>query len=182
MVKFMVIRALTFKIIVAGPGGVGKTTMLRRYQSGNFIPASTTVGVNFVTHSFEYNSRSVILSIWDYAGEERYKVLFPGYCSGSAGAFAVFDITRPETLDQLSEWVEIIKDKNGGIPVLLVGAKIDAVENLQMMEHAAEQAIIFTKDHDLSGYFSVSSKTGEGIIELFDALSNAIMPKIQTIV
>ncbi|MHA2338190.1 MAG: Rab family GTPase [Candidatus Hodarchaeales archaeon] len=147
-------RPISLKIIVAGQGGVGKTTLLRRYQSGEFIPASTTVGINFVTHQIQYKSNLVILSIWDYAGEDRFKVLFPGYSNGSRGGLAVFDSTRPESLHALSDWISIIYEKNG--------------PERAFIQEKAQQ---FSKDYNLRGYFSVSSKTGEGVSDLFDFLS-----------
>lgn len=165
---------INFKIVVAGSGGVGKTTLLRRYQSGAFIPASTTIGVNFVTQQLEFEDKTIILSLWDYAGEVRFKTLFPGYCSGSRAAFAVFDLTRPETLIDLSDWIQMIYEKNKNIPVLLVGCKSDAT-GPEKMELMKEKAITFAKDHNLAGFWIVSSKTGEGVSELFDALGNKIV-------
>ena len=167
------VSTINFKIVVAG-SGVGKTTLLRRYQSGAFIPASTTIGVNFVTQQLEFEDKTIILSLWDYAGEVRFKTLFPGYCSGSRAAFAVFDLTRPETLIDLSDWIQMIYEKNKNIPVLLVGSKLDAVkpEKLELMKEKAE---IFAKDHNLSGFWIVSSKSGDGVNELFDALGNKIV-------
>ena len=168
------VSTINFKIVVAGSGGVGKTTLLRRYQSGAFIPASTTIGVNFVTQQLEFEDKTIILSLWDYAGEVRFKTLFPGYCSGSRAAFAVFDLTRPETLIDLSDWIQMIFEKNKNIPVLLVGSKLDAAkpEKLELMKEKAE---IFAKDHNLSGFWIVSSKSGDGVNELFDALGNKIV-------
>ena len=165
---------LNLKIVVAVSGDVGKTTLLRRFQSGTFIPANTTVGVNFVTQEIMVNDRMFMLSIWDYAGEERFKVLFPGYCSGSTSGFAVFDLTRPETLIDLSDWISIIFEKNGPIPVILVGTKLDSVspDRLELMR---EGAIQFAKDHNMAGFYTVSSKSGEGVNELFDSLANKII-------
>lgn len=166
------------KIIVSGPGGVGKTTLLLRYQTGEYHPAKTTIGVNFVTQQVDTVSGLVILSIWDYAGEERFKALFPGYCSGSSGGFAVFDMSRPDTLNMLSDWIEIIFEKNELIPVLLVGTKKDAVSPEQL-EYVSEKAREFATDHSLKGFYLVSSQTGEGIPELFDALANAVLETIR---
>ena len=168
---------INLKIVVAGSGGVGKTTLLRRYQSGMFIPASTTIGVNFVTQQLTFEEKNIILSLWDYAGEVRFKTLFPGYCSGSSAAFAVFDLTRPETLIDLSDWIHMIYEKNKHIPILLVGSKVDAVEP-EKLELMKERAEVFAKDHNLVSFHIVSSKSGEGVSELFDALGNKILERM----
>ena len=39
---------LTVKVVVAGPGGVGKTTLLKRHETNSYIPAVSTVGINFL--------------------------------------------------------------------------------------------------------------------------------------
>ncbi|MFW9928810.1 MAG: Rab family GTPase [Candidatus Thorarchaeota archaeon] len=169
-------RPISLKIIVAGQGGVGKTTLLRRYQSGEFIPASTTVGINFVTQQIQNTGNvPIILSIWDYAGEERFKVLFPGYSNGSRGGLAVFDSNRPESLEALSDWISIIFEKNGPkIPVILVGTKNDTLTGINS-SFVNEKAQEFCKENNLRAFFSVSSKTGDGVNELFDFLSNEVV-------
>ena len=168
-------KTLALKIIVSGAGGVGKTTLLRRFQSGQFIPASTTVGVNFVTQSIDHDGKTIILSIWDYAGEERFKLLFPGYCTGSRGGLAVFDVSRVETLILLSDWINIFTEKNGpNIPIILVGSKTDSITS-QQKEFIDQKAKQFAIIHNLRGYFPVSSKNGDNINELFDFLANLII-------
>ena len=68
----------------------------------------------------------------------------------------------------------MIYEKNRNIPVLLVGSKLDAAdpEKLELMKERAE---VFAKDHGLAGTWLVSSKSGEGVNELFDALGNKIV-------
>ena len=46
------------------------------------------------------------------------------------------------------------------------------------MELMKERATQFANDHNLSGFWIVSSKTGEGVSELFDALGNKIVEGI----
>ncbi|MHA2297112.1 MAG: Rab family GTPase [Candidatus Hodarchaeales archaeon] len=161
------------KIIVAGEGGVGKTTLLMRYQTGKFIPAITTIGVNFIVKEVDYSEKTVTLSIWDYAGESRFKALFPGYCSGSSGAVVAFDLTRPETLEKLSEWIAIIREKNGNVPILLVGTKRDII-NDENIDFLLDKSKDFCNKMDLHGCFYCSAKTGEGVTEIFYALAGAL--------
>ncbi|MHA2295834.1 MAG: Rab family GTPase [Candidatus Hodarchaeales archaeon] len=164
---------IAYKIIVAGEGGVGKTTLLKRFQTGKFIPAITTVGVNFIVKEVEYFGKRFTLSIWDYAGESRFKALFPGYCTGSSGAIVAFDLTRVETLEQLSDWIDIIKDKNDNVPILLVGTKRDIIndENIDYLLGISKD---FCNKMDLQGSFYSSAVTGEGITEIFNTIAGTL--------
>ena len=64
---------LTVKVVVAGPGGVGKTTLLKRLETNNYIPAISTVGVNFLILDHEVGETILRVAYWDYAGEDRFK-------------------------------------------------------------------------------------------------------------
>ncbi|MFX1558837.1 MAG: hypothetical protein ACFFC9_16425, partial [Promethearchaeota archaeon] len=65
------------KIVVDGYGGVGKTTMLKKLESGIFDPETKlTVGLDFF--SKEYNDifeREVTAQFWDLVGAKRFRFL-----------------------------------------------------------------------------------------------------------
>ncbi|MHA2296278.1 MAG: Rab family GTPase [Candidatus Hodarchaeales archaeon] len=162
---------MTYKIIVAGQGAVGKTTMLKRYQSGKFIPAITTIGVNFIVKEYEYQNRTLTLSIWDYAGETRFRALFPSYCNGSTGSLVVFDLTRPQTMEELEPWIKILRVQNGNIPTILVGAKKDLIENEEDLNFLHQRGKEYCNKLELKGVYFCSSLSGEGIDDIFQFLA-----------
>lgn len=164
-------RHNTVKVIVAGQGGVGKTTMLKRYQSGKFLPAITTIGVNFIVKDIEFMNKTITLSIWDYAGEERFQALFPSYCNGSNGALVVFDLTRPQTLNELDPWIRITREQNGNIPIILVGTKQDLIHEVEDFNFLLESGKRYCEKRDLKGVYFSSSMTGKGIDEIFSFLA-----------
>ena len=119
---------MTVKVVVAGPGGVGKTTLLKRYETNDFIPAISTIGVNFLVLDQEVGETILRIAYWDYAGEDRFRSLFPGYCQGSSGAFVAFDTSRIQTLAEIPEWLKMIRKHNDpNLPIVLIGNKIDTV-------------------------------------------------------
>jgi small GTP-binding protein len=163
-------EVLTVKVVVAGPGGVGKTTLLKRLETNNYIPAISTVGVNFLVLDQEVGETILRIAYWDYAGEDRFKSLFPGYCQGSSGGVVAFDTSRIQTLSEIPEWLEMLKEHNkSDIPVILLGNKIDTVKE-EKRGLIAEAAAQFVKDYELSGYYFCSAKTGEGISSPFSHL------------
>lgn len=155
---------LTVKVVVAGPGGVGKTTLLKRYETNNFIPAVSTVGINFLVMDQGVGETVLRIAYWDYAGEDRFRSLFPGYCQGSSGAFVAFDTSRIQTLAEIPEWLRMIREHNDpDIPIVLLGNKIDTTSKESTRKLIAESANRFVKKYELSGYYLCSAKSGEGM-------------------
>lgn len=156
-------NVLTVKVVVAGPGGVGKTTLLKRYETNNYIPAVSTVGINFLVMDQEVGETVLRIAYWDYAGEDRFRSLFPGYCQGSSGAMIVFDTSRIQTMSELPEWLRMIRQHNDpDIPIILLGNKIDTI-NENDMHSIAETANKFSQEQNLAGYYLTSAKSGEGM-------------------
>ena len=156
-------KTLTVKVVVAGPGGVGKTTLLKRYETNNYIPAVSTVGINFLVRDQEVGETVLRIAYWDYAGEDRFRSLFPGYCQGSSGALVAFDTSRIQTLAELPEWLEMIREHNEpDMPIVLLGNKVDTLsENDRKLVGGI--ANNFSKEQKLAGYYLTSAKSGEGM-------------------
>lgn len=85
----------------------------------------------------------------------------------SKGAVLLFDLTRPMTLEYLEEWISKLRSNDSGIPIILVGTKIDLVERITEIDDLAN---IFLEKYSLSKYFKVNSKTGENLEQAFEVL------------
>lgn len=58
------------------------------------------------------------------AGDERFRSITRAYYRGSAGALLVYDVTKRETFDRLTQWLdEIIAHSNPQMVTMLVGNK-----------------------------------------------------------
>ena len=89
----------TYKIVVIGSSGTGKTNISARYTRDQFNEGSqATLGVEFMTKVVELpNNRKIKISLWDTAGQERYKALSKVYYKGASAALVVYDITDPNS-------------------------------------------------------------------------------------
>jgi len=116
-----------YKIIIIGDSGVGKSNILGRYLRNEFHEdTKATVGVEFGSKKMVIENVTIKLQIWDTAGEERYRSITSAYYKGSKGCFIVYDITNPQSFDDLMKWYEEIKRSGDkGVSIILVGNKCD---------------------------------------------------------
>jgi GTP-binding nuclear protein Ran len=65
----MVEQIPTFKLVLVGDGGVGKTTFVKRHISGEFEKRYiATVGVEVHPLKFHTSRGHIIFDVWDTAG------------------------------------------------------------------------------------------------------------------
>lgn len=163
------------KILTAGEGGVGKTTLLRRFVEGQFFSETKmTIGVEFFLKSIILGDNEITLQLWDFGGQERFRFLLGSYVLGAKGALLMFDLTRIATLEKLDQWVQIVRQNNPNLPVLFLGTKIDLIEDINVND---DFALSYLESLNLFDYLKISSKTGENVEESFKRLTQEILER-----
>jgi len=166
----------TFKILLLGDASVGKTSFTKRYCYNIFNPSERlTIGVDFHVKTIELNDTKIKLQIWDVGGEERFRFLLPTYCLGANAAFLLYDITRPSTLDNISEWMTIVRQKGGPIPIMLVGSKIDLSKSSRKVPR--EYGIQIAEKNNMASFVEISAKENVNIDEGFKVLTELTLDK-----
>jgi small GTP-binding protein len=164
---------IKLKIIIGGAKDTGKTSLINRYVTGKFnINSQSTIGVDFLTKNVSVGSQQVHLTLWDFGGEKRFRVLFPAYCSGASGALLLYDVTSRISFTDLGDWLDLIEKNSQNVIKLLIGSKIDLNEHRQVSK---EEAIEFQKNHHIENYLECSAKTGENVDKIFQVLSKSIL-------
>ncbi|HEA70432.1 hypothetical protein LCGC14_1386190 [marine sediment metagenome] len=168
-------KKFILKILTAGEGGVGKTTLLHRYVEGKFsAETKMTIGVEFFLKETMVDDNQCTLQLWDFGGQERFRFLLESYVLGAKGALLMFDLTRMMSLENLQQWLNIVRKGDPNLPVLFVGTKLDLVDEIQVDD---EYANSFLKEFNLLGFLKISSKTGENVAEVFNYLTRTILEK-----
>jgi small GTP-binding protein len=131
------------KICLIGDFGVGKTSLIRRYIDRQFSDQYlSTIGVKISqknidsTHS-DYPDQKLQLLIWDIEGQTKFQAIARNYLEGAQGAIVVADLNRKDTIDHISEHIELVSTINPKGLVLIVAInKIDLLN-----EPIVEQAL-----------------------------------------
>jgi len=170
-----VAKKFILKILTAGEGGVGKTTLLHRYVEGRFsAETKMTIGVEFFLKETMIDTKQCTLQLWDFGGQERFRFLLESYVLGAKGALLMFDLTRPITLENLEQWVNIVRKGDPDLPILFLGTKLDLEEEIQVSDNYAKE---FLEVFKLMDFLKISSKTGENVKDAFDILTRKILER-----
>jgi small GTP-binding protein len=163
----------TFKFIVIGSSGVGKTAILRRLVDNVFsTDRQSTIGVEFLATTIDVDGQTVKLQIWDTAGQERFRSIAKAYFRSAIGVILVFDLSDRKTFDDLGHWltdIHALCDPNA--VVTLIGNKLDLVEQRKVSTGEAES---FASVHQLT-YLETSALGGDNIQDAFHRTAGAIL-------
>jgi small GTP-binding protein len=159
------------RIVLIGESQVGKTSLIQHHLHGSAASQSSTVGAVFHTYKRAIAGIDMTLQIWDTAGQERYRALGPIYYRKSIGAIAVFDLTRPNTMEKLSTWIAAFREHADDPFVVIVANKCD-----QEAEMTVEQTVEFAKQYNASCIWA-SAVTGEHVSDVFDEICEHLTHK-----
>lgn len=163
--------ALSF--ILIGDSTVGKTCFLTRYFKNQFNENFlATIGIDKEMKIVKIGNAVSRITLWDTTGQERFKSLPKKYYQNADGVLLLFDVTKEETFNNITKWMNDVKEnsnKNFGneggnesnIVLYLIGNKIDLPDR----EVSREQAEAQVKSLGMK-YFEVSCKINMNIPEV----------------
>jgi GTP-binding nuclear protein Ran len=144
----------TVKLIVVGDGGVGKTTFLKRHQTGEFerryVP---TFGCEVSPLKFTTNHGPIVFNCWDTAGQEKFGGLRDGYYIGGQAAILMFDVTARITYKSIPHWHKDLTRVCDNIPIVLIGNKVDSKDR-----KVKPKDVRFHRTKNLQ-YYEISAKS-----------------------
>jgi len=123
------------KICLLGDGAVGKTSLVRRFVFDVFDDKYiVSFGTKVSKKSMKIGDADVDLLLWDILGQRSHESLHAAYYRGAAGAFAVSDFTRPETMHSLTPWIGNFRSTVGDKPVIILGNKSDLAKSYSLSD------------------------------------------------
>ncbi|KAK0705010.1 P-loop containing nucleoside triphosphate hydrolase protein [Lasiosphaeris hirsuta] len=125
------------------------------------------------------------LSLWDTAGQETYKSVTRSYFRGASGALLVFDLSRKQTFQHVTDWLNDLRQiAEPDIVVVLVGNKADLAQpegedDVNKREVTREEAEEWTRRNGVLEYVETSAKSGENVEKAFMRVAERIYQNIQ---
>ncbi|KAI5458095.1 GTP-binding protein rab2 [Mariannaea sp. PMI_226] len=121
------------------------------------------------------------LSLWDTAGQETYKSVTRSYFRGASGALLVFDLSRKQTFQHVTDWLNDLRQiAEPDIVVILVGNKADlAKQEDNKREVTREEAEEWARRNGVLEYVETSAKSGENVEKAFMRVAERIYNNIQ---
>ncbi|KAI0504498.1 hypothetical protein KFK09_015450 [Dendrobium nobile] len=171
------------KCVTVGDGAVGKTCMLICYTSNKFptdyIP---TVFDNFSANVVTEGT-TVNLGLWDTAGQEDYNRLRPlSYRGADVFVLAFSLVSRASYENVLKKWIPELQHYSPGVPIVLVGTKLDLREDKRYLaDHPSVVPVTTSQGEELrkqigATYFiECSSKTQQNVKAVFDAAIKVVI-------
>ena len=165
------------KICLIGNGGVGKTSLIRKFVLDQFSDdyiATFGTKITKARIKFPKDEENIIdlyLMIWDVFGQKSFKKSQMKSYVDAKGAIIVCDITRSETVNDVISWYSDILSVTKEIPIVILGNKYDLKDEAEFEE---EDLKVIAEQLN-KPYMFTSAKTGENVEEAFREIGKQLI-------
>ena len=161
----------SYKIVLVGNFGVGKTSLIRRFVENSFSEEYlSTIGVSISKKTLG----NATIMIWDIEGHTEFKPIYKQYLLGAKGFIIVADLLREESMDAIESHIKLSHEVVKDAPVCIALNKSD-------MPHTLDDAKL-TSIKNLSPsvikVLKTSAKSGDAVEELFLTLNEVICKQL----
>ncbi|XP_037940656.1 ras-related protein Rab-26-like isoform X2 [Teleopsis dalmanni] len=165
---------INHKTILLGDSGVGKTSFLVKYNTGEFRLGSfsATVGIALTNKVVVVDNTRVKLQIWDTAGQERFRSVTHAYYRDAHALLLLYDVTNKTTYDNIRAWLgEIREYAQDDVVIVLIGNKADCSNSERQVKR--EDGERLAREHNVP-FMETSAKTGLNVELAFAAVARQL--------
>jgi len=157
---------LSFKMLVIGESGVGKSCLISKVVKGVFNDLyHETEGVYFLDFNVRIDGTVIRLEIFDVSGKKLYRSLISNFYRNVKLAMMVYAINSKESFIHIETWLKEVKlFSNPDVKIFLIGNKVDLEEDRQV---ASEEAKQFKDENGIHFFSEASAKSGLNAQEVF---------------
>src|SRR6059058_3093219 len=178
----MASESMKAKIVLLGDGGVGKTSLIRRFvvdqYSDEYI---TTIGTKVSKRSLSLGHPAaeveMAMQIWDVLGQKGYSGVQETAMKGAQGVLMVYDATADESRRSLEDyWMPAVWRLAGRVPMVIAGNKSDLVSDRVW----TEDYLYFLGQKYACPAILTSARTGERVEPAFKSIGEQILQAART--
>ena len=189
-------KPIQYKYVLLGDSSVGKTSIFERLNGKKFSEETiSTIGTDKIIIKLdkipiEYEGKNYEkkfdITLFDTAGQERYRAITKNYFKESHGITLIYDITNRSSFEHIDTWLNSIQDslsdwKRSGYMIMILGNKLDIAKNdenkravsLEEAENICSKNEIFW-----GGECSAKSFQAEKIREILENFTKEVFIKI----
>ena len=157
---------LSFKLIVIGDSGVGKSCLTTQATKNVFEESyNATIGFEFFTFNIKLNGKIIKLQIWDTCGQELYRSLITNFYRNSSLAIIVYSVTERMTFENVDLWFKELRTHSSpNVKVFLIGNKIDLVDERKIQTEEGEK---YAEQYKINKFIEASAKSGFNAKNIF---------------
>lgn len=171
------------KMCMIGDFGVGKTSLIRRFVDRQFSDQYlSTVGVKISSKNVELegvkhrDNVTAKLLIWDLEGHTKFKGIAPNYLQGASGVLIVADVSRSETVERISEHIQLFSSVNPKGSIIVALNKVDLIDEEKL-------ALLVEISHGIGqdkviAVYATSAKTGKDVDDIFYKLAYTMVEQV----
>ncbi|XP_052769372.1 ras-related protein Rab-13-like [Mya arenaria] len=161
------------RLLLVGETGVGKTCLLCRYASDDFVSSHiSTIGIDFKMKMIDVDGKTVKVQIWDTAGQERFEAITKQFYRRAQGILLVFDISSRKSYESVPRWLQLVNENcKENTVVTLIGNKSDKADTRQVPFMEAQT---FADQHNIN-FYEVSAKNRNNVDKPFQDMCRSIL-------
>eukprot|EP01062_Namystynia_karyoxenos_P043249 TRINITY_DN3166_c0_g6_i1.p1 TRINITY_DN3166_c0_g6~~TRINITY_DN3166_c0_g6_i1.p1 ORF type:complete len:227 (+),score=75.37 TRINITY_DN3166_c0_g6_i1:71-751(+) len=155
----------SYKIIVVGESGVGKSALtLRLTDSVFYSDFAPTIAIDFRVHAMTLDGEVIRLQIWDTAGQECFHAVASSFYRSADGVLLCFDITDRNSFLALPQWLRRVREHAPHVsPCVVVGCKSDLQSRRVVQGEEANAWTVAHQGEGVAGYIETSALEADNV-------------------
>jgi len=175
---------LEAKCVIIGDGNVGKSSMISAFIKSEFLAEYKPTVFDTHQKTVVVDGRKIKISYLDTAGQECFSRVRTLNYSGTDVILLCFSVIDQKSMMNVRDrWHQEIKTYCSGVPILMIGLKIDARDDdrvLQELANKGEQPATPQDGRKIAKilnaeYMECSSFSRKGVKEVFEAVQKIVI-------
>ena len=170
----------SFKVVLLGDTGVGKTSLAYRIKFNSFnSETDSTVGCEFFAYTYIFSDETKMkFLLWDTSGQEVFKTFTPQFCRNASLGLIMYDMALEDDniIENIKSWINCTPED---CIILIVPTKHDIyiINNFKKMNEESFSDI----SREIHFAQPTSSKNNTGLTELLDKVGCLLRPLYEKI-